>query len=421
MATELTAAALDTVKAPATGRIELQDTLVPELSLRITASDQRTWTVRARLPDGRRIRPTIGRYSPKFGLREARREARKVLGDIAKGIDPTAAKREAAKVRGEAKEAQTVATRLAEWQADKAKGWSERYCIELARVVDKVIVPKLGRRVLAETTREDWTGLATAVARRNKPLVGASWLYDAVSSFLNYAEARGWIDHNPLPRRGRNHLVPRPKARERVLTDGELVRIWQASAGLTPKSRTFARLLMLTAARVNEAANIAVGEVSMLTGRWMPPGERVKNRNPITIPLHPLLLTELRAIWPEGNVAAGFKLLGAIRGSGLQAPSKIKARLDQLSGVKGWRWHDLRRTARTGMARLGIGDRAAEAALNHVSDRSALVRVYDRHDYAAEAWTALEAWQARAAAIFDGAARRSSTIACDPIAPVVVC
>jgi len=46
------------------------------------------------------------------------------------------------------------------------------------------------------------------------------------------------------------------------------------------------------------------------------------------------------------------------------------------------------------MAKLGIGDRAAEAALNHISDRSTLVRTYDRYDYAAEAARALRAWQA---------------------------
>ncbi len=48
-----------------------------------------------------------------------------------------------------------------------------------------------------------------------------------------------------------------------------------------------------------------------------------------------------------------------------------------------WRWHDLRRTARTGMTRLGVARDHAEAAINHVSGRSALERTYDRHDYAA--------------------------------------
>ena len=153
------------------------------------------------------------------------------------------------------------------------------------------------------------------------------------------------------------------------------------------------RLLILTAARVSEVANIAIGEIDLTTGRWVIPAQRAKNGHALTVPLPPLAEAELRNIWPQEKVTPGYRLLGAIHGTGLQAPSKIKARLDELSGTSGWRWHDLRRTARTAMARVGVADRAAEAALNHVSDRSALVRTYDRHNYAGEALGALTLWQ----------------------------
>ena len=92
-------------------------------------------------------------------------------------------------------------------------------------------------------------------------------------------------------------------------------------------------------------------------------------------------------------------LLGAVPGGGLRGFSKLKARLDALSGVADWRWHDLRRTARTGMTRLGVPRDHAEAAINHVSGRSALERTYDRHDYAAETAAALSRWQAHVAAL----------------------
>jgi integrase len=398
MAIELTDTVLTALKPPASGRLELKDARIPELSLRVTAADRRTWTVRARLPDGRQIRPTIGSY-PALGLAKARQAAKQVLGDIAKGVDPTAIKRAAVKARTEAADALTVASRLAEWQAAKTDRWSRRYRIELARVVDKMILPKLGKHELAEVGREDWVKLATD--RRSKTPVTASWLYDVCSSFLNYAESAGWLETNPLPRRGRNHLVPRAEARARVLSDDELVKVWQASIGLSPKSRAFIRLLLLTAARVSEVADIAVGEINLLAGRWAIPASRAKNGNALAVPLHPLAIAELRRVWPEGASSPGYRLLGAVLGSGLQAPSKIKARLDALSGVTAWRWHDLRRTARTRMAQIGIGDRAAEAALNHISDRSALVRTYDRHDYAAEAAAALTAWQDHVARLLE--------------------
>ena len=58
-----------------------------------------------------------------------------------------------------------------------------------------------------------------------------------------------------------------------------------------------------------------------------------------------------------------------------------------------WTFHDLRRTAATGMARLGIPVRVTEAVLNHVSGTGGgIVAVYQRHDFADEKRSALDAW-----------------------------
>ena len=74
--------------------------------------------------------------------------------------------------------------------------------------------------------------------------------------------------------------------------------------------------------------------------------------------------------------------------------SKMKARTDQLSDVAGWRLHDLRRTARTGLAELGIPQIVAEKVLNH-AERNQLVQTYDRHHYASEKRDALDRWANR--------------------------
>jgi hypothetical protein len=91
--------------------------------------------------------------------------------------------------------------------------------------------------------------------------------------------------------------------------------------------------------------------------------------------------------------------LGAIAGSGLSGFSKLKARVDALSSVADWHVHDLRRSARTGMTRLGVPRDHSEAAVNHVSGRSALERIYDRHDYGPEVLAALGRWQSHVAAL----------------------
>jgi integrase len=73
--------------------------------------------------------------------------------------------------------------------------------------------------------------------------------------------------------------------------------------------------------------------------------------------------------------------------------SKIKNRLDQKMNIPHWRLHDLRRTAATGMAEIGIPPHIVEAALNHVSGAKAGVAgVYNRAQYAVEKKVALARW-----------------------------
>lgn len=67
--------------------------------------------------------------------------------------------------------------------------------------------------------------------------------------------------------------------------------------------------------------------------------------------------------------------------------------LDELSGVTGWRLHDLRRTCVSGMARLGIAPHIADKVLNHQTGTiSGVAAVYQRHDFLAERRSAMEKW-----------------------------
>jgi integrase len=118
------------------------------------------------------------------------------------------------------------------------------------------------------------------------------------------------------------------------------------------------------------------------------------------MPLCDLALAELSAVWPAHGDEAGadWRLLGA-HGNGFVGFSKLKARIDAKAGIAPWRWHDLRRTCRTGLARLGIDRLHAERALNHISGQSRLERTYDTHDYEAETLAALRRWQKHVAAL----------------------
>lgn len=400
MRVKLSDAWLRAMTPPLAGRVEVRDLGCPGLVLRLTSSGAASWSARGLMPDGRHGRVTLGTY-PEVGLAAARKRARATTAAVQGGADPLAEKRAEAEAK---RSAPTVAARWEEWAtmaartAMKGRGWSDSHAGRVAWTLERVVKPELGDRPLAETTREDW--IALVAAQHKKGPAAAALFLRVASAFLNHAEAAGWIATPLLPRKA-SKLAPPVAPRERVLSDNELAAVWKAAETLSPKPRAFARLLILTAARRSEAADIALGEVDRDAALWTLPPARTKNRTGHAMPLCALALAELAAIWPNdaGELDPGHKLLGRVHGSGLSGFSKIKAALDKASGVAGWDWHDLLRTARTGMSRLGVPREAAEAALAHISGRGGLVGVYDRHAFRDEALSALREWQAHVAAL----------------------
>ena len=83
-----------------------------------------------------------------------------------------------------------------------------------------------------------------------------------------------------------------------------------------------------------------------------------------------------------------------------QGFSVAKRGLDEISGVTGWRIHDLRRTCVSGMAALGVAPHVADKILNHQSGTIAgVAAVYQRHQFLAERKEALERWGAHVSQI----------------------
>jgi integrase len=95
--------------------------------------------------------------------------------------------------------------------------------------------------------------------------------------------------------------------------------------------------------------------------------------------------------------------------SPLSGWSKLKRRLDATmgGGVPPWRLHDLRRTAATGMAEIGVLPHTVEACLGHVSGaRAGVVGTYNRALYAEDKRAALERWAAHVEGLVSGKALR---------------
>jgi integrase len=106
------------------------------------------------------------------------------------------------------------------------------------------------------------------------------------------------------------------------------------------------------------------------------------------VPLPPLARELIRSRVEQGYLL--FSTTGVTPVSGWTA---IKQRLDRAMKIPAWRLHDLRRTAATGMAELGIPPHIIEALLNHVSGaRAGVAGIYNRALYSAEKKAGLERW-----------------------------
>ena len=182
------------------------------------------------------------------------------------------------------------------------------------------------------------------------------------------------------------HRPEASRARDRVLTDAEIVKFWRATDAERKELSALLKLLLLTGCRLNEVAGMTRAELSDDGATWNIPGARTKNKRPHVVPLAPLA----RKMVGSGSEGFVFTTTGRSPVSGW---SKIKRRLDEAMKIPPWRLHDLRRTAATGMAEIGIAPHIVEAALNHVSGAKAGVAgTYNRAAYAEEKRAALERW-----------------------------
>jgi integrase len=149
-------------------------------------------------------------------------------------------------------------------------------------------------------------------------------------------------------------------------------------------------LLALTGQRREEVARLQWEELDLVRRLWTLPKSRTKNAKAHLVHLSEQAMAVLKRAGQRGPYV--LSLLGT---KPFQEFSRAKCRLDQLSGVTGWRLHDLRRTCVSGMGRLGVAPHVADKILNHQAGTiSGVAAVYQRHDFLAERKDALERWGA---------------------------
>lgn len=399
----ITDAKIAGMKPPVSGQLEVSDQMVPGLRVRIGTSGARTFILRKRI-GGRLRNITLGRYGPRFSLSDARKKARSLLVDIEAGKDPTI---NLATPRSSGAALGTVRSLWAVYLEREVKG-RKRSAIEIERIGTRHILPVIGDRLADTITRADVTRLVEDVAygRSDKPTprMGRA-VHQQLSAFYTWALPKlDQLPGNPCRDAGRPDAS---KARDRHLSQPEILAFWNAAEQLGWPFGPAFRLLLITAQRRSE---VFEADRSEFSGKlWTIPATRAKNGLEHLVHVSASAWTILDAL----PAFAGTDKLFPARSNPENAASgfsKAKARLQRqmaenlgVEAVEPFTLHDLRRTAATGMQRLGIVQPVVEAVLNHVSgSRAGVAGIYQRHNYTDEKRHALNAWGAEVMRIVEG-------------------
>lgn len=254
-------------------------------------------------------------------------------------------------------------------------------------MLNNIALPAWRGRTVGSITKRDVIDLVEEIAISGRGYL-ANRTLASLSKFFNWLIARDVLTFSPVSG------VERPykeEARERVLTDEEIRRIWIACEGEGPFGQAL-RSLILLGARRSEISEMSWAELSSDHSVWTLPRERSKNRRAHQVPL-PSQAQEILSGVPH-LLGCDFVFTTDGRTS-ITGWTKIKDRISTKAGLAAdsWRIHDLRRTCASGMQRLGVSVPVIEKALNHVSGTfRGITGVYQRHDYASEIGVALQRW-----------------------------
>jgi len=387
-----------------TGNTDINDPACRGLQLRVTPKAN-TWYYRYTWR-GRRVRAMLGAY-PAIGLSSARSAALIARDHLERGVDPRTA--------GMAPNPVTVSAPAPTGEA--AKPFSvEALADEFMRVYirPKRKHPEAVRRMIDKDVLSVWRGrdartitprqvieLLDGIVARDSPVM-ANHVARLLGQMFKFGIHRTLVDDSPV----KLLMLPGGKetSRSRCLTDAELLALISSREQVfkSPAIRHALMLLLLTLQRRGELALAKWSHVNLETGVWHIPMEDSKTEAPCDVPLSAWAIDEFKAlkrlagrsawVFPDstGTDHADPKLI-------TRSVARCQKRLKEL-GVAKFTGHDLRRTGRTGLARLKITPHIAERCLNHAAG-SVIERTYDVHNYIDERRDALNKWADHLAAL----------------------
>ncbi|ACP24951.1 DNA integration/recombination/invertion protein [Sinorhizobium fredii NGR234] len=405
----LTVKSIEAIKAGSSRR-EIPDGALQGLYLIVQTTGVKSWAVRYRHA-GKPRKMTLGGF-PAISLSDAREEARKALRMVSEGRDPATEKAEQEPKRPAHMDLMPA---LLDEFVTRHVAVKNRpsYVRESKRIVEKNLKPKWKQKLVKTVTKRDVLKLLDEIVDRGSPIM-ANRVRALLSKFFAWAMERDIVDASPVV------SIKAPseeKTRDRILTDEEIRFLWLAAEKLAYPFGPVVKLLLLTAQRRTEVSDALWDELELEGNNqlWVISVDRAKNKKEHFVPLTASaleIIEGLPKIKPaEDEKAKPIYLFTTTGKTPVSGFSKAKTQLDgemlaiarkeaeergedpEGISIEPWTYHDLRRTAASGMARLSVPVHIVEAVLNHRSGSiKGVAAVYNRYDYAEEKRAALTAW-----------------------------
>jgi integrase len=336
---------------------------------------------RGQLDDGE---ATVGRGS--LTLEAARNLAADWKATIRRGLDPAAEARKELATAEAVPEPETferVAERFMTQHVKRNKLRSEG---EIKRIIDKYFSPKWKAREFTSIRRRDVAELLDEIEERAP--VQADRVLAVLSKLCSWYQARDEDYVSPIVR-GMRRTRPAERARDRMLSDDEIRLIWKA-AGEAGTFGAFVKLALLSAQRRGKVLGLRWADIGR-DGVWTIAAEAREKSNAERLKL-PAMALEIIKAQPEREDNE-FVFAGRAEGP-INGMTKDKVRLEAAitkanegEPIPHWTIHDLRRTAKSLMARAGVRPDISERVLGHAI--GGVQGIYDRHQYDREKAEAL--------------------------------
>jgi len=372
------------------------DSKLPGFGFRLRASSdghvRKSWIVQYRHA-GMSRRLLLGNAEA-LSATQAREAAGKALAVVALGGDP-----QADKIARRHQDAHTLKALADEFLLVKETTLRPSSFTELRRYLQTGPYFKaLHSMPVDRITRRDVAARVLAISRESGATTAARARV-ALSGLFAWALGEGLAESNPVI--GTN-APKEPPSRNRVLSDAELATVWNA-CGDDDFGRAV-KLLILTGQRRTEVGGMRWDEIK--NGQWRIPSTRTKNHREHTLPLPGMALSIIEAV---PRVVNRDPVFGERAANGFTGWSNNKRDLDAKLGdqVRPWTLHDLRRSAATGMANIGVQPHIIEQILNHQSGhRRGDAGIYNRSPYEREVRAAMALWSDHVRSLIEGGERK---------------